>query len=293
MAYGSPSDDGSTMNLLGKTKRILRTYRIVPRKRLGQNFLVDNGTLGKMVFHASLSQEDVALDVGAGLGFLTERLAEKAKQVIAVEIDPRLVRVLKDRFRNCRNVSILHGDIMELVVPRFNKVVSTPPYSISSPLLFWLLEKKCELGVLAFQEEFARRLAASVGSDDYGRLTITASYRAYIQLLDHIPRELFWPPPRVDSTIVRLRPRKPPFSVEDEEVFFEVVKTIFSQKNRKLRNAILPFFGKYRIPKGEALELADDLQFSDERPRQLIPEEIGQTANEVLERLRKSNYIPT
>ncbi|MDH5794844.1 MAG: methyltransferase domain-containing protein, partial [Candidatus Bathyarchaeota archaeon] len=108
------------MSLLDETKRILRLCGIAPRKRLGQNFLVDDAMLQNMVSYASLSEEDTVLEVGAGLGFLTARLAEKAKQVIAVEIDPILVKVLEDQLSSYGNVSVLHGDIMNLVVPRFD-----------------------------------------------------------------------------------------------------------------------------------------------------------------------------
>ena len=275
------------MSLSEEAKRILRLYGIVPRKRLGQNFLLDDAMLRKMVSYASLGEGDAVLEVGAGLGFLTERLAEKAKQVIAVEIDPKMLRVLEDRLSSYGNVSVLHGDIMKLFVPSFDKAVSTPPYSISSPLLFWLLDKSFKQAVLAFQEEFARRLAASEGSEDYGRLSVAAYYRAEVELLDHIPRESFWPPPRVDSMIVRLTPREPPFSVEDEEVFFEIVRAIFTQRNKKLRNAIMPFFSKYTMPKIRSLEISDALSFHDKRPRELSPEQIGKVSNEIFERLRK------
>lgn len=245
--------------------------------------------LRKMVSHASLGEGDTVLEVGAGLGFLTERLAEKAKQVIAVEIDPKMLRVLEDRLSSYDNVSVLHGDIMKLVVPSFDKAVSTPPYSISSPLLFWLLDRSFKQAVLAFQEEFARRLAASEGSEDYGRLTVATYYRAEVELLDHIPRESFWPPPRVDSMVVRLTPREPPFSVKDEEVFFEIVRAIFTQKNKKLRNAIMPFFSSYRMPKRRSLEISDALPFHNKRPRELSPEQIGKVSNEIFEKLRKLN----
>jgi 16S rRNA (adenine1518-N6/adenine1519-N6)-dimethyltransferase len=176
---------------------------------------------------------------------------------------------------------------MKQIVPSFGKVVSTPPYSISSPLLSWLLNKRFKQAVLAFQEEFARRLAATVGSADYARLTVTTYYRAKVELLDLIPRTMFWPQPKVDSMIIRLEPRDPPFSVEDEEIFFEVVRAIFTQKNKKLRNAIMPFFRKFRIPKRKAVELADALPFHHRRPRELAPEEIGLTANEIVRKLGK------
>jgi 16S rRNA (adenine1518-N6/adenine1519-N6)-dimethyltransferase len=187
---------------------------------------------------------------------------------------------LKERLRNQTNVSLVKGDILKLDIQSFDKVVSTPPYSISSPILFWLLEKKYELAVLAFQEEFAKRLAAPVGSGDYGRLTVATYYRAEVELLDLIPKEWFWPSPAVDSRIIRLKPRKPPFPIDDEGFFSEVLRVIFAQKNKKLRNAIMPLLCKSGVSKTEALRLADTLPFHSRRPRELAPEEISLVANE-------------
>jgi len=279
------------MSLLDEAKRLLRYYKVIPKKRLGQNFLVDEESLRKIVSYARISERDTVLEVGAGLGFLTERLAENAERVIAVEIDERLVKALKRRLKRFGNVTILHGDILKIIVPHFNKVVSTPPYSISSPLQFWLLNKPFEEAVLSFQEEFAKRLTASVGSKDYGRLTVTTYYRADAEILDIIPKESFWPPPKVDSLIVRLKPRYPPFKVEEEKIFLEVVRVIFTQKNKKLRNAIVPFFSRFRLSRKEAMKLADRLPFHDRRPRELCPEEIGLIANEVSKELRKAGLL--
>jgi len=279
------------MSLLNEVKRLLRYYKIIPKKRLGQNFLVDEDAIRKMVSYASISRRDTVLEVGAGFGFLTEKIAENAKRVIAVEIDERLVRAFRKRLRGYDNVTILHGDIMKITVPYFNKVVSTPPYSISSPLQFWLLNKSFEEAVLSFQEEFARRLTASVGSKDYGRLTVTTYYQAEVEILDVIPKESFWPSPKVDSLIVRLRPRHPPFRIEDEKIFFDVVKAIFTQKNRKLRNAIVPFFSRFRLPRREAVKIADSLPFRDRRPRELSPEEIGLIADEIVKELRNAELL--
>jgi len=268
------------MNLQEETRRILRINRIVPRKRLGQSFLVDAEAMKEMISYAYLSKKDAVLEIGAGLGFLTEQLAEKAGRVIAVEVDSRLARVLRERLRNRANVSLVEGDILKLNLQEFQKVVSTSPYSISSPLLFWLLERKFELAVLAFQEEFAQRLVAQVGSGDYGRLTVAVYCRAEVELLDLIPKDRFWPSPDVDSRIVRLKPKKPPFRIDDEDFFYEVVRVIFAQKNKKLRNAAVPLLGKLGVPKTEVLRMADALPFHNRRPRELAPEEIGLLANE-------------
>ncbi len=235
-----------------------------------------------MIFYADVSEEDVVLEVGAGLGFLTQLLSKTCKRVIAVEVDSRLVRILQRQLHDLPNADLIEGDILSTTVPKFDKVVSTPPYSISSPLLFWLLEKKFDCAVLAFQEEFARRLAASVGSRDYGRLTVTTYYRAEVNLLDHVPRNMFYPPPDVDSIIVRLKPRKPPFHVQDEQAFFKLVQTVFTQKNRKVRNAVVPFLRHLGVEKTDITRLADSLSLHNERVRGLAPEDFGALTNEVM-----------
>jgi len=270
------------MSLLRRAKHLLRLYKFLPKKRLGQNFVVNTDLLQRMISYASVTKDDVVLEVGAGMGFLTYLLSRECKRVIAVEVDPKLIKILREQLQGLQNVDLIEGDILSLSVPSFNKVVSTPPYSISSPLLFWLLERKFDCAVLTFQKEFAERLAASVGSKEYGRLTVTTYYRGDVELLDHVPRNMFYPPPDVDSMVVRLRPRKPPFQVEDEEIFLELVQTLFTQKNKKVRNAILPFLHKRGIKGRNALELADSLPFHDKRARELSPEDFGTLANKIV-----------
>jgi 16S rRNA (adenine1518-N6/adenine1519-N6)-dimethyltransferase len=277
------------MDLLQETKRLLNFYKIFPKKRLGQSFMINSDLLKKMISYASINKKDVVLEVGAGLGFLTRALSERCKEVIAVEVDPHLTKILKEQISGLPNVDLIEGDILRVPVPQFNKVVSTPPYSISSPLLFWLLEKNFECATLTFQKEFAERLAASVGTKDYGRLTVTTYYLAEVDLLDSVPRSMFYPPPDVDSIVVRLKPRKPPFFVEDEEIFFELVQALFTQRNRKIRNAIVPFLHKREVENVNAVELADSLTFGEKRVRELAPEDFGALTNEVIQVMKGAN----
>ncbi len=267
------------MGLLEETKRILNAHKIRPKKRFGQNFLIREDIMEKMISYASINEEDTVLEIGAGLGFLTERLAKVAGQVIAVEIDSKLVRILARRLRNYRNVIILKGNVLRIPVPEFNKVVSVPPYSISSPLIFWLFKRNFECAVLTFQEEFARRLAALPGTKDYGRLTVSVYYYAESDLLDFVPRECFWPAPEVNSIIVRLRPRNPPFHVEDEEKFFDFIRAVFTQKNKKLRNAVQVFFSELGFSKSDMKCIVDSIPFHHRRVRELMPEELGLVFN--------------
>jgi 16S rRNA (adenine1518-N6/adenine1519-N6)-dimethyltransferase len=279
------------MGLLEETRRILRNNKIFPRKKLSQSFLVEESILDKMISYASINRDDSVLEVGAGLGFLTERLAKVSGRVIAVEIDPKLTRILAHRLSGYRNVIILRGDILKVQVPEFNKVVSVPPYSISSPLLFWLLKRNFECAVLTFQEEFSQRLTALPGTKNYGRLTVSVYYHADVDLLDFIPKEFFWPAPKVNSMIVRLKPRKPPFHVENEESFFNFVRAVFTQKNKKLRNAVKTFFSSLNIPRSVYAQLTDSIPFHYRRVREMSPEEIALVFNDLVKRLREINYF--
>jgi len=235
--------------------------------------------------HASLTKDDVVLEVGAGFGFLTQLLSSKCKKVVAVEVDPPFVSFLRKQLQSLKNVELIEGDILKVSLPFFNKVVSTPPYSISSPLLFRLLERNFDSAVLIFQKEFAERLAASVGTKDYGRLTVTIYYRADVELLDYVPRTMFYPPPDVDSLIVRLKPRAPPFHVKNEAIFFELVRTLFTQRNKKVRNALILFLRKRELSREDAVELADSIVYSSKRVRELAPEDFGILTNELLRKL--------
>lgn len=244
--------------------------------------MIDHNLLENMVSHAELNKADVVLEVGAGLGFLTRLLAEKCGRVVAVEMDSRLMHLLKSEFKDFSNVNLLQGNILKISVPDFNKVVSTPPYNISSHLMSWLLKHKFDCAVLTFQKEFAERLIAPIGSKNYGWLTVVTYYWAEVELLDFVPKSCFYPRPEVDSVVVRLKPRKvKPLFIKDYKVFYELVKMLFSQRNKKVRNGILLFLRKLGKEKTEALKIADSSPFHDKRARELAPEDFGALANEL------------
>ncbi len=269
-------------NLQQRTKHFLRLYGIFPQKRLGQNFTVDPNILRRLVSYASLTKDDIVLEVGAGFGFLTQLISDECKKIVAVEVDPKLVDFLKKHLYNLKNVELIEGDILEISLPPFNKVVCTPPYSISSTLLFRLLEKSFDLAVMVLQKEFAERLVARVGSKDYGRLTVNIYYRAEVELLDAVPKHIFYPLPDVDSIMVRLKPRIYPFEVDAEETFFEVVRRLFNQRNKKVRNALIPFLRERDLTRKEAVEFADSLIYCNRRVKDLSPEDFGSLTNELV-----------
>ena len=269
------------MSLLEKTKHALRNNRIVPNKLLGQNFTVDEEIFERLSEHVSLSEEDVALDIGAGLGFLTRFLAERCSQVLAVESDPNLVRILHERLADLGNVNVIQGNILKLDVSGFNKIVSIPPYQISSRLMLWLFGKHLDSAVMVFQKEFANRLVASVGSEDYGWLTVLSYFYLECELFEEVPRTSFFPQPEIDSTIVRLLPRRePPFDVSNRDSFTKLIRSLFTQRNRKVRNAALPLLktGKPSIT-ADIKAMALKLPFRDRRVRELAPEDFGELAD--------------
>lgn len=266
-----------------ETKQLLRIYRISPNKLLGQNFMIEPSLYSKLCTYASLSDSDVVLDAGAGFGFMARSLATKCKTVIAVEKDPQVALVLREQLKNVSNVKIMEGDVLKVKLPAFNKVIAVPPYYLSSHLITWIIERAVVCAVLILQKEFAERLVAPVGSKVYGWLAVTTYRKAEVQLLDEVPKALFYPQPEVDSVIVRLRPwSKVPFEVNDEGLFTRMVKWLFTQRNKKLDNAIAPFIIKeLEVTKAESKKIANNLPFFDKRIRELSPEDFGAVANAI------------
>ncbi|MGB9939223.1 16S rRNA (adenine(1518)-N(6)/adenine(1519)-N(6))-dimethyltransferase RsmA [Methanosarcina sp.] len=236
---------------------------------------------------ADLGPEDVILEIGAGIGNLTERLARKAKKIIAVELDPALIRVLHDRFDEVENVEIIAGDALKVDFPEFDKVVSNLPYSISSEITFKLLRRKFKLGILMYQYEFAARMVSLPNCKDYSRLTVDTCYFADASILMKIPKSAFQPAPEVDSAVVKLVPRPAPFEVKDEAFFMDFVAAVFSQRRKKLRNAILNTNHLLKIPdiKEVIARLPGDLM--SKRAENLTPGELAQVANQIID-LKKS-----
>jgi 16S rRNA (adenine1518-N6/adenine1519-N6)-dimethyltransferase len=266
---------------LEETKQLLRTNRIVPNKLRGQNFMIERSLYPKLLTYAALRKVDVVLDAGAGFGWLTCFLADKCKSVIAVEKDPHVAIVLREQIKGLGNVTVIEGDVLKSALPRFNKVIAIPPYYLSSDLVLWLLERKVDCAVLILQKEFADRLVAPVGSEEYGWLTVVTSQGAEVELLDAVPKVMFYPQPEVDSVIINLKPWSPkPFKVKDAAFFVRMMKWLFTQRNKKLAKALSPFISSnFKLNKQDAEKLAHSLPYYDRRARELSPEDFGALAN--------------
>jgi 16S rRNA (adenine1518-N6/adenine1519-N6)-dimethyltransferase len=264
-----------------ETKQLLRTYRISPNKLLGQNFMVEPSLYPKLCTYASLDLADVVLDAGSGFGFFACFLADKCKKVIAVEKDPQVARVLREQVKGIGNVEVIEGDVLKEALPQFNKVIAIPPYYLSSRLVTWILERKVDCAVLILQKEFAERLIAPVGSEAYGWLTVVTCQSADAELLNSVPKTLFFPEPEVDSAIVRLKPWiNVPFEVKDEALFRRMAKWLFTERNKKVGNALEIFIkSTLKLSKQEVEKIIISIPSKDRRVRELAPKEFGALAN--------------
>ncbi len=268
---------------LEETKELLRTYRITPNKLSGQNFMVASSLYERLCNYAALSSSDVVLDAGAGFGFLSRFLADKCKAVLAVEKDPQVAKALSEQVRDCGNVVVIEGDVLKEVLPEFNKVIAIPPYYLSSHLVTWLLERRIECAVMILQKEFANRLTAVAGSEDYGWLTVLTFLHAGVELFDAVPKDMFYPQPEVDSVIVRIKPRiKSSVEIKDEKFLTQMLKWLFTQRNKKVGKALAPFIKcTLKVSKQDAEKLALALPFHDRRARELSPKDFGVLSNAI------------
>ena len=249
-----------------RTKDIIRRHGFTFKKSLGQNFLTDLSVLDRIIDAADLDKTKGALEVGPGIGSLTEQLAQAAGKVTAVELDRRLIPILGDVLSPYPHVSVVHGDILKTDLKKLWEesfagctgvsVVANLPYYVTTPIIMKLLEERLPLEniVVMVQKEVAVRMAAKPGGKEYGSLSIAVQYYCEPELVCIVPGKAFIPPPNVDSAVIKLRRRtEPAVAVADEAKFFRVVQTAFTQRRKTLSNNLSALSGKER--KGELAEL--------------------------------------
>lgn len=245
-----------------RTKEILDQYGFSFKKSLGQNFLIDTNILRKIVDAAEISAETGAIEIGPGIGALTEQLARRAKKVVAFEIDQRLLPILADTLSPYENVRIIHQDVLkadihQVITDEFTNVtdimvVANLPYYVTTPIIMKLLTDRLPIRgmVMMLQKEVADRLAAKPGTKDYGSLSIAVQYYTEAEVVMTVPRTVFIPQPNVDSAVIRLIKRKqPPVGVNDETFFFQVVRASFAQRRKTILNNLVN-----NLPNGKTLK---------------------------------------
>lgn len=224
-----------------KLKKMLAKYGFSPSKGLGQNFLIDFGAIKKLIEAANLSSGDIVLEIGPGLGVLTKELAKKAKKVIAVEKDLRLVRILNDelRIKNVKNVEVIEGDILKTPYSAFNiqnsyKIVANLPFYLTAPVIRKFLESENppEEMALIIQKEVAQRIYAKV--PDMNLLAVSVQFYAKPKIISYIKKESFWPSPKVDSAIIKITPKNN--LGRTGLVFFKIMRAGFSHPRKQLLN---------------------------------------------------------
>ncbi len=245
-----------------------------PLKRMGQHFLRDDDVARRQVESADIKPHETVLEVGPGLGVLTEKLVERAGLTIAVEKDDALVEYLRNSYGDTAALRIIHGDVLDTDLPRFHKIVSNIPFNISSPLTFKLLEHPFELGVLMYQKEYAQRMLAVPGDKGYSRLSVMVSVKARVELLFNVSRRCFFPPPAVDASVVRITPREPPFKINHPYLFAEVTRELFNYRRKKIKNSLETGFG---------IRIKEKVPFGDRRVEELTPEEISSLVDHLVE----------
>jgi len=262
-------------------RRELNALGIPPLKRFGQHFLVDKKTRAIMMESARLEPDDTVIEVGPGLGFITATLTSQPCSIIAIEKDRTLAEYLKNRFIKNSNVTIVQGDALEFQFQDQAKIISSPPYNISSKLILSILNSKFKLAVLLLQDEFVSRLTAPVGSRDYGRLTVTLQSRAKAERIIRVSRSAFYPSPKVDSAIVRIEPQTPDLLIKDQRTFNELVRSLFTQRRRKLRGVLKKYL-KETYPT-EMNEILIRTSFLEKRIFEIAPLELIGLSNIISE----------
>ena len=270
------------MSLLPEIKELLKEYEIHPQKKFSQSFCVEEALLKRMVTYVEPNKRDTILEIGSGFGFLTSYLSEIVKRVIAVEIDPKLLKALRDRVGTNRSVEIVPGNILKIQLPKFNKIVANPPYNISFQLTMRLFKIGFEKAVLTLQKEFAEKLIAKPGTKKYGPLTVFAKYVGSVKILENLPKGSFYPQPEVESVIILINVCRPLFEVGNQDFFFELVKKLFTQRNRNLKYPLETFLvNKMEINKLEIKKIIKQLPFINTRVCKMTPEEFGVVSNKI------------
>ena len=262
----------ATLGIPSNTIEILKKYNFNFQKRFGQNFLIDTHILEKIVDEAGIDEDDCVLEIGPGIGTMTQYLCERAGRVIAVEIDKALIPILNDTLSSYNNVTIINEDILKVDITKlcneYNngrpiKVVANLPYYITTPIIMGLFESGCPLESITImvQKEVADRMKCGPGSKDYGALSLAVQFYSNPEIVANVSPESFIPKPGVGSSVIRLtRYPKPPVEVDDEKYMFKLIRTAFNMRRKTMVNSLMS--GNLGLTKEEILSAIDKLTLS-------------------------------
>lgn len=249
----------------GCTKEVLKRHGFVFQKKYGQNFLIDGHVLEKIIKASDIREEDFILEIGPGIGTMTQYLANAAKKVAAIEIDRFLIPVLEDTLEGFPNVEVIQGDILKVDLKKLIqeknqgkqiKVVANLPYYITTPILMELLEQKLPIAAITVmvQKEVAERMCMPPGEKEYGALSLAVQYYSKPRVIAQVPPNCFMPRPKVGSTVIQLKIyEKPPVDVENERLMFKIIRASFNQRRKTLVNGLVNF-PEFQMKKEEIVE---------------------------------------
>lgn len=240
----------ATLGIPKNTIEILQKYNFVFQKRYGQNFLIDTRVLERIINEAQITSDDMVLEIGPGIGTMTQYLCEAAREVVAVEIDNALIPILEETLGEYDNVTVINDDILKLdinkIVDEHNggkavKVVANLPYYITTPIIMGLFEKKVNVESITImvQKEVADRMQSAPGTKDYGALSLAVQYYSEPEIVANVPPNCFMPRPNVSSAVIRLKTHiTPPVTVSDEDLLFKIIRASFNQRRKTLVNGL-------------------------------------------------------
>jgi len=253
-------------------RSLLKRYQVGLKREFGQTFLLNKQVARTIVQHANIAPSDTVLEIGPGLGVLTSILVRTGARVVLIEIEPGLVRALRDLFEKTDTIRIIQGDALEVDLPDADKIVSNLPYNVASQITFRLLsELDFQCAVLMYQKEFADRLLARSGDSTFSRVSVNFQYKATAEKIMDVGADEFYPVPAVDSTVLKIKQKKSGPRAKDDEIFDAVVRGIFSYPNKYLRNALgiwLRNLGEQEGLSDKILEQMDE-KLGKTRPREL------------------------
>ena len=286
------------MSVYEETQAILNTYKIQANKSLGQNFLIDDCVIEKIIESSNIEKEDLIIEIGPGLGVLTERLLKKSNNVVVIELDKKMIEILQNRFCLNRNLEIINDDVLKVDLEKLIKnkkeqtninkvkIVANLPYYISTPIIMKLLENRLEISeiIVMVQKEVAQRLGAETGKREAGAITYAVEYYAQATPIIDVPNESFIPSPKVESQVIKLEVRQnPKIEVEDEKLLFNIIQKSFMQRRKTLSNALIN--NRILDSKEEVEKMFKTLEIpSNVRGENLTLEEFGKIANYVYKR---------
>ena len=288
-------------NILEDTKFIMKKYNIKANKSLGQNFLIDNNVVEKIVDGSNVSKDDLVIEIGPGLGTLTKVLLEKANKVICIELDKKMINILFDRFKLYNNFELLHNDILKVdlnsIIKKEKensniknvKVVANLPYYITTPIIMKLLEDELDLTSITVmvQKEVADRLIEIPGGKNTGAITYSVFYYASSESILEVPKNAFIPEPEVISKVIKLEIRKqPPVDVKSKKIMFKIIKSSFMQRRKTLLNALTNT--KVFLNKEDGIKILNKLNLPiDIRAEKLTLQDFANITNEFIDTFKK------